>query len=114
MKLVKGIAIGAMALALAACDQSAYGGGGGMIVGTALAVFFVPLFFVVVRSVFKATAHEQARAAEHALDAGITAEAAQQYVADAESELSDAERRALGKGNDNGNTGSAPTSREPS
>jgi len=87
---------------------------GGMIVGTALAVFFVPLFFVVVRSVFKATAHEQARAAEHALDAGITAEAAQQYVADAESELSDAERRALGKGNDNGNTGSAPTSREPS
>ncbi|MBX3508263.1 RT0821/Lpp0805 family surface protein [Parvibaculum sp.] len=30
MKLVKGIAIGAMALALAACDQSAYGGGGGI------------------------------------------------------------------------------------
>lgn len=28
MKLVKGIAIGAVALALAACDQSAYGGGG--------------------------------------------------------------------------------------
>ena len=28
MKFVKGIAIGAVALGLAACDQSAYGGGG--------------------------------------------------------------------------------------
>ncbi len=40
----------------------------GMLIGTALAVFFVPIFYVVVRSWFKQTVHEQAHAAAHHTD----------------------------------------------
>jgi multidrug efflux pump len=71
---------------------------GGIIVGTTLAVFFVPLFFVVVRRMFKTSARERERFAEHAASAGITPQAAQQYLRDAEAGMSDEDRRALHEG----------------
>lgn len=52
----------------------------GMLIGTVLAVFLVPLFYVVVRKFFKGSAHERERAAE----AGITHEMADKYLHDAE------------------------------
>ncbi len=45
----------------------------GMAVGTFLAVFFVPTFYVLVRKFFPITAIEQEHAAEHAKAVGITA-----------------------------------------
>ncbi|HPZ57808.1 MAG TPA: efflux RND transporter permease subunit, partial [Ottowia sp.] len=100
MAFILGVLPLAMASGAGSAAQRAIGTGviGGMIVGTFLAVFFVPLFFVVVRSLFKGSAHERERAAEHATEAGITADAAQHYVDDAETGLSDAERRALNQG----------------
>jgi multidrug efflux pump len=71
---------------------------GGIVVGTTLAVFWVPIFFVVVRRVFKTTARERERFAEHAAQAGITPEAAQQYLRDAEEGMSEKQRRALHEG----------------
>ena len=71
---------------------------GGIIVGTTLAVFFVPMFFVVVRRFFKGSARERERFAEHAAHAGITVEAAQEYLHEAEADLSEEERRALHEG----------------
>jgi multidrug efflux pump len=71
---------------------------GGILVGTSLAVFFVPMFFVVVRRFFKGSARERERFAEHAAHAGITVEAAQEYLHEAEADLSEEERRALHKG----------------
>ena len=71
---------------------------GGIIIGTSLAVFFVPMFFVVVRRIFKTTARERERFAEHAEHAGITPQAAQEYLQDAEEGMSDEERRALHEG----------------
>ncbi|MDB5937743.1 MAG: transporter, hydrophobe/amphiphile efflux family, partial [Polaromonas sp.] len=44
---------------------------GGMITGTALAVIFVPIFFVVVRGFFKGSARQQQIYAEHAKSAGV-------------------------------------------
>ena len=78
-------------------SQRAIGTGviGGMVVGTVLAVFFVPIFFVVVRKIFKSSKREQERFAEHAAQSGITPEAARHYVEDAETNLSDDDRRAL-------------------
>ena len=83
-----------------AASQRAIGTGviGGIVVGTLLAVFFVPIFFVVVRRLFKTSAREQERFAEHAAQSGITAEAARHYVDDAESNLSEEDRRALHEG----------------
>ena len=100
MAFILGVVPLAIASGAGSAAQRAIGTGviGGMIVGTFLAVFFVPLFFVVVRSLFKGSAHERERAAEHAAEAGITAEAAQHYVDDAETGLSDADRRALNQG----------------
>ena len=43
----------------------------GMLVGTFLAVFFVPIFFVVVRSIFKGSDRQRQRFAEHAKQAGV-------------------------------------------
>jgi len=80
---------------------------GGIIVGTGLAVFFVPLFFTVVRHLFKTTAREQERFAEHAEHAGITREAAQQYLHDVEEGMSEEERRALHE------DGEPPAPKEP-
>ena len=98
--------LGVVPLAIASgagsASQRAIGTGvmGGMLVGTFLAVFFVPIFYVVVRTVFKPTAHEIERSAEHSAGAGITSEQAHHYVEDAESTLSDEDRRALNNGSD--------------
>jgi multidrug efflux pump len=55
-------------------SQRAIGTGvlGGMITGTVLAVFFVPLFFVVVRSLFKGSARQQEIARTHAQAVGLS------------------------------------------
>ena len=45
----------------------------GMLIGTFLSIFLVPIFFIVVRKLFKSSAREQQRAAEHAAFAGIDA-----------------------------------------
>ena len=97
MAFILGVLPLAIATGAGSAAQRAIGTGvmGGMIVGTFLAVFFVPLFFVVVRSLFKGSARERERAAEHAAEAGISAETAQHYVEDAESGLSEETRRAL-------------------
>ncbi|MBK6615224.1 efflux RND transporter permease subunit [Ottowia sp.] len=93
--------LGVLPLAIAsgagAASQRAIGTGvmGGIIVGTLLAVFFVPLFFVVVRGIFKGSVRQRERFAEHAAQAGITGESAQHYLHDAEQGLSEDERRAL-------------------
>ncbi|WP_373741212.1 efflux RND transporter permease subunit [Neisseria sp.] len=42
----------------------------GMLIGTVLAVFLVPVFYVVVRKFFKETAHEHEMAVAHAAEAG--------------------------------------------
>lgn len=57
----------AIASGAGSASQRAIGTGviGGMITGTALAVIFVPIFFVVVRSLFKGSARQQQFAAEH-------------------------------------------------
>ncbi|MGJ7582211.1 efflux RND transporter permease subunit [Variovorax sp. RHLX14] len=54
-------------------SQRAIGTGvlGGMITGTILAVFFVPVFFVVVRGLFKSSARQQEAERRHAEAAGI-------------------------------------------
>ena len=54
-------------------SQRAIGTGviGGMITGTALAVFFVPVFFVVVRGLFKGSARQQEMNRRHAEEAGV-------------------------------------------
>ena len=51
----------------------------GMLVGTLLSVFLVPLFYVVVRKFFKETAHEHEMAVRHASEAGITGSDDKQY-----------------------------------
>ncbi|MDW5443131.1 efflux RND transporter permease subunit [Polaromonas sp. SM01] len=69
--------LGVLPLALASgagsASQRAIGTGviGGMITGTALAVLFVPIFFVVVRSVFKGSDRQRQIYSEHAKAAGI-------------------------------------------
>ena len=57
-------------------SQRAIGTGvlGGMLTGTALAVFFVPIFFVVVRSIFKGSKRQQEMNKRHAQEAGIQEE----------------------------------------
>ena len=54
-------------------SQRALGTGviGGMITAVVLAVFFVPIFFVVVRRVFKGSERQRERYAEHARAAGV-------------------------------------------
>jgi multidrug efflux pump len=54
-------------------SQRAIGTGvlGGMVTGTALAVFFVPMFFVVVRSLFKGSERQHEADKRHAQAAGI-------------------------------------------
>jgi multidrug efflux pump len=57
-------------------SQRAIGTGvlGGMVTGTTLAVFFVPVFFVVVRSFFKESARQREANKRHAQAAGIEEE----------------------------------------
>jgi multidrug efflux pump len=59
-----------------AAGQRAIGTGvmGGMITATALGVFFVPVFFVVVRSIFKGSKRQQEIYEHHAEAAGIAKE----------------------------------------
>ncbi len=54
-------------------SQRAIGTGvlGGMVTGTVLAVFFVPIFFVVVRTLFKGSQRQQEADRRHAAAAGI-------------------------------------------
>jgi multidrug efflux pump len=72
--------LGVMPLVLASgagsASQRAIGTGviGGMITGTVLAVFFVPVFFVLVRSLFKGSARQREADRRHAEAAGITEE----------------------------------------
>ena len=63
----------AIATGASSASQRAIGTGviGGMITGTALAVIFVPIFFVVVRSFFKGSARQQKIYSAHAQSAGI-------------------------------------------
>ena len=69
--------LGVMPLVLAtgasSASQRAIGTGviGGMITGTTLAVFFVPVFFVVVRTLFKGSDRQRRMYAAHAAAAGI-------------------------------------------
>ena len=42
-----------------------------MVVGTILSVFLVPVFFLVVRSIFKGGKREQEMAQQHARSAGV-------------------------------------------
>ncbi|MCB2024072.1 MAG: efflux RND transporter permease subunit [Ottowia sp.] len=90
----------AVATGAGSASQRAIGTGvmGGILVGTTLAVFFVPIFFVVVRRIFKPGQREQERSHLHAEHAGITAASADAYVSAAEQGLSDDERRALHQG----------------
>ena len=73
--------LGVLPLALAtgagSASQRAIGTGvlGGMVTGTALAVFFVPIFFVVVRGIFKGS-ERQNRMYRHELDGPAPAEGA--------------------------------------
>ncbi|MFP5484401.1 MAG: efflux RND transporter permease subunit [Gammaproteobacteria bacterium] len=68
--------LGVLPLALAtgagSASQRAIGTGviGGMITGTALAVFFVPVFFVLVRGLFKGSARQRQFDAQHAHQTG--------------------------------------------
>ena len=69
--------LGVLPLAIASgagsASQRAIGTGvlGGMLVGTVLAVLFVPIFFVVVRSVFKGSARQHQFDVEHAHQIGV-------------------------------------------
>ena len=69
--------LGVLPLAIASgagsASQRAIGTGviGGMVVGTALAVFFVPIFFVVVRSLFKGSERQRQFDAEHGHQIGV-------------------------------------------
>ena len=70
----------------------------GMLIGTSFAVFFVPLFYAAVRTLFPPTAHESNMYAEHAAHAGVNAASADRYLAEAESGLSEEDRSALHRG----------------
>jgi multidrug efflux pump len=72
--------LGVVPLAIASgagsASQRAIGTGvlGGMVTGTALAVIFVPVFFVVVRTLFKGSARQHEADKRHAEAAGIAEE----------------------------------------
>ena len=76
--------LGVLPLALAtgasSASQRAIGTGviGGMITGTALAVIFVPIFFVVVRGFFKGSERQRERYLAHANAAGVNGGASSQ------------------------------------
>ena len=72
----------------------------GMLVGTCLAVFFVPMFYTAVRSWFKDTQRQQERFHEHAVAAGMTPDLVEQYVHEAEEGLTEQEREALHHANE--------------
>ena len=63
----------AIASGASSASQRVIGTGviGGMVVGTVLSVFLVPVFFLVVRSIFKGGKREQEMAQQHARSAGV-------------------------------------------
>ncbi|WP_332776040.1 efflux RND transporter permease subunit [Polaromonas sp.] len=65
-----------LATGASSASQRAIGTGviGGMLTGTVLAVVFVPLFFVVVRTLFKGSERQRKKYSEHAKAAGIDAD----------------------------------------
>ena len=67
----------------------------GMVIGTLLAVLFVPVFYLIVRKLFKQTARQNERDAAHATAAGVTQEMSDHYVQKVEASLSDEDREAL-------------------
>ena len=77
MAFMLGVLPLAIATGAGSASQRAIGTGviGGMLTGTALAVVFVPIFFVVVRGFFKGSERQRARYAEHARAAGVNGSA---------------------------------------
>ena len=73
MAFMLGVLPLAIATGASSASQRAIGTGviGGMITGTALAVFFVPVFFVVIRGFFKGSERQRKIYSKHAQDAGI-------------------------------------------
>lgn len=67
----------------------------GMLIGTFLAVFLVPMFYTAVRSWFHHSKRQNERFASHSSAAGMTPELCEQYIDQAEADLSEEERRAL-------------------
>ena len=65
----------------------------GMSVGTFLAVFLVPLFYVVVRKFFKGGKRQQEQLAAESAHAGISVDEVEQHTAEAS--LNDEEKRDL-------------------
>ncbi len=112
--------LGVLPLAIASgagsASQRAIGTGvmGGILVGTSLAVFFVPMFFVVVRRVFKGSARQRERFAEHAAHAGMAGDTAARILHDAEQGLPEAEVRALDAEGDGGDAAAPVPPKDPS
>ena len=73
MAFVLGVLPLAIASGAGSASQRAIGTGviGGSLIGTILAVIFVPLFFVVVRSIFKSSKRQQAFDAQHGHQIGV-------------------------------------------
>lgn len=76
LAFILGVVPLAIATGASSASQRAIGTGviSGMVVGTVLAVFFVPIFFVVVRSLFKGSERQRKMYVEHAQAAGIEAQ----------------------------------------
>ena len=73
LSFLAGVVPLAIASGASSASQRAIGTGviGGMVVGTVLSVFLVPVFFLVVRSIFKGGKREQEMAQQHARSAGV-------------------------------------------
>ena len=73
MAFVLGVLPLAIASGAGSASQRAIGTGvmGGSLLGTVLAVLFVPIFFVVVRSLFKGSARQHQFDVEHAHQMGV-------------------------------------------
>ncbi|QJQ52195.1 acriflavin resistance protein [Vitreoscilla sp. C1] len=67
----------------------------GMTIGTVLSVLFVPVFYLVVRSLFKQSSRQQERDMAHANAAGVDQEMCDHYVNKVEASLSEEDRNAL-------------------
>ena len=73
LSFIAGVVPLAIASGASSASQRVIGTGviGGMVVGTVLSVFLVPVFFLVVRSIFKGGKREQEMAQQHARSAGV-------------------------------------------
>jgi multidrug efflux pump len=73
MAFMLGVLPLAISTGAGSASQRAIGTGviGGMVVGTVLAVFFVPIFFVVVRSLFKGSERQHQFDAQHGHQIGV-------------------------------------------